>query len=424
MNILKTTFICLTLALAIQVLGQNDTTIGPYNTVFTPYKRGSIWKGQQKDTLMISKILGYGKNVSIFTPQKFGELNEKYALIIMFDRQGQAITDYILHSAQVLMEFGQVPKSVLVSIESGRENDQRRREAKWDDGKGTFGEKTDEFVFDELIPFLECNYSIDRNQIIIYGHSWFGYHTTMLLVNRIPQLLGIISASPNSIVSEGRVDQVINSVKREAPLLDHRFFYRVASGHSIGDNIEVYDKVTQGIGKLPLPSNFDFKPLRFIGAVHPVVPLLLFERALYEIYEPWSELAFSYADPKKNPTLDNAHLYDSLQAISDKIYGVHIPINDVHMDWRTEYYRYFTDEKVVNMGRIATWKFMISKYGERVDWCYNITDSALRLRDVETATIYLNKAKALAEKNLKWSERIKELEKTLNTFKYEINHPQ
>jgi hypothetical protein len=394
-HILKLLTLCIAITLVTQIQSQEKSTIGPYNTVYTPYKQGTIWSGQRKDTLMPSKVLGYSKNISIFTPDKYKEFPEKCPLIILFDRQSIGNTDYILHAIQYMIDYGQIPRSVIVAIESGRELNQRSSEARWGaDGRGGFGEKVDEFIFDELIPFMGNNYSIDMNQMIAYGHSWFGYHSTMLLTKRIPQLFGVISGSPCCLSSE-RIDDIIKGIKTDAPALNRKFYYRVASGHSIGDDIGVYDELTGKIAQLSLPPNFDYKTTRFVGAMHMEVPGLLFIRSLYEIYESWAELAFSYADPRKYPTYDDARLCDSLQILSDKIYGFRIPIYDRHMEMRIEYNRYVKDEKVGNMGRIATWKFMISKYGERPEWCYGIADCYQKLGNINDATIYFNKTKAI-----------------------------
>jgi hypothetical protein len=393
---------------------QNTPGPGEYTTSFVPHQYSSIWRGTKIDTLFPSGALGYGKNVSIFTPEKFGwHPDEKYALIVMFDRQDTRILDNLLQSVDLLESYGQIPRTVIVGIESGRGPDQRRREAKWGlDGGNAYGEKYDEFVFNELVPYINKNYKIDTNQIIIYGHSWFGYHSTMILIRHIPELFAVISASPCCLSGE-RIDDIVYAVTHCGPL-DHKFFYRVASGHDIGDDLNVYRELTGKIALSRLPENFDYKPTWFDAAMHMEVPGLLFHQALYDIYSDWADLAYAYADPGNNPTFDDASLYDSLQAISDKIYGFRIPIYDRHLRMRAEYYRYIKDEKVSNLGKIATWKFMISKYGETPELYYNIAETYQVLNDPVNSKEYLNKVKAY---NLDegWQKKVKQLESRIGS---------
>jgi hypothetical protein len=231
----------------------------------------------------------------------------------------------------------------------------------------------------------------------------------MLLVKRIPQLFALISASPCCLSTE-RIDDIINGIKTEAPALNRKFYYRVASGHSIGDDIRVYDELIGKIAQLSLPKNFDYKTERFEAGMHMEIPGLLFARSLYEVYAPWAQLAFNYADPRKYPTYDDAKLCDSLQNCSDKIYGLRIPIYDRHMAMRVEYYQYVKDTKVGYEGRIATWKYMISKYGERAEWDFNIADCYQKSGDSNSAKTYLKKAKQLAGNNDIWTRKIQYLE--------------
>ena len=365
-----------------------------YTTKFTPHQYTSIWRGNKMDTLFPSQVLGYHKNVSIFTPEKFGRNpEEKYALIIMFDRQDRRIMDNLLQSVDLLESYGQIPRTVVVGIESGRGPDQRRNEAKWGiDGGDAYGEVYDQFVFDELVPYVTEEFRIDRNQVIVYGHSWFGYHSTMILIHHIPDLFAVISASPCCLRTE-RIDDIVRAVTGCVPL-ERKFFYRVASGHDIGDDLDVYRELTGKLTLSRLPENFDYKTTWFGSAMHMEVPGLLFHQALYDIYSDWADLAFAYADPANHPTFNDAALYDSLQTISDKIYGFRIPIYDRHLEMRVEYYRYIKDENIKNEGTIATWKFMMEKYGETPELCFNIAETCLLQNKPDSARQYLKKARA------------------------------
>jgi tetratricopeptide (TPR) repeat protein len=77
---------------------------------------------------------------------------------------------------------------------------------------------------------------------------------------------------------------------------------------------------------------------------------------------------------------------------------------------RVEYYRYIRDEKVSNMGKIATWKFMISRYGEKPELYYNIAETYQLMNQVDSARIYIMKAKSLLPDG-ELKEKIGELEK-------------
>lgn len=375
---------------------------------FRAHAYTDLWRGLRTDTLFPSGILGYEKNISIFTPQDFRKLpGEQYPLIIMFDRQGLELTNFLIHSVDVLETTGQIPRMVAVSIESGGLPGDRTREAKWSiDGGDAYGEKFDEFVFSELVPYMIDHYSIDRNQIIVYGHSWFGYHSSMILVKHIPDLFAVISASPCCLSTE-RIDEIVQAVKNTANR-NRKFFFRVASGHDIGDNLDVYRELTGKISMLRLPEMFDYKPTWYYAAMHFEVPLLLFLQSLYEIYAVWADLAFAYSDPQNNPTYNDVVLYDSLQQQCDKFYGFRIPFSDRHIEWRSEYYRFVRNEKVTFEGRVATWKFMVSKYGAGPEAYYNIASNYYLLHQADSAKVYLDRLLSL-QLTEDWKQKAKEL---------------
>jgi hypothetical protein len=80
------------------------------------------------------------------------------------------------------------------------------------------------------------------------------------------------------------------------------------------------------------------------------------------------------------------------------------------MAMRVEYYQYVKDTKVGYEGRIATWKYMISKYGERIEWNYNIADCYQKSDNTSAAKTYLKKAKGLAGNSDTWTKKIQDLE--------------
>lgn len=393
-KLVLSSLIILLSALPGTTLCQSNVTDNQKETTFRSHPMTGIWRGDKKDTLFPSCSLGYAKNVTIFTPKGFGDFaTEKYPLLITFDRNGIDLTNFLLHSVDILENAGQIPRMVIASIESGGDPGDRTKEAKWGiDGGDAYGERYDEFVFDELIPSLIGDYSIDPGQIIIYGHSWFGYHTAMILKNHIPDLFAVISASP-CCLSDTRIDEIVEAVRTTGPL-EHKFFLRIGSGHDIGDDLNVYRELTGKLSMVRQPENFDFKSTWYSSAMHMEVPVLLFIQSLYEIYADWADLAFAYSDPRNCPTYDDAPLYDSLQSISDKIYGLRIPISDKHIDWRVEYYRYFKDEKVTNEGRIATWKFKLAKYGANPGLYFNISNNYRLLGQIDSSRVYLRKLKA------------------------------
>ncbi len=392
---------------------QGNRNMDEPGMVFRPYQYGRPWRGEKKDTLFPSPVLGYAKNVTIYTPQKFGKNpNETYPLIIFFDRYPGPVTDNILQSIDLLECFGQIPSPVVVGIESGGLPDLRKKEAQWNvDRVNSHGEKYDQFLFDELIPFVNDHYRIDQNQIIVFGHSWFGYHSSMILIHHIPELFAVISASPCCLKTE-RIDEIVQAIKN-SNFRGRKFFYRVASGHDIGDNLDVYRELSGKISMLRLPQTFDFKATWLSAAMHMEVPGLLLLQSLYEIYSDWADLAFAYADPENHPTFNDACLYDSLQHVSDKLYGFRIPINDRHVEMRIEYYQYIRDEEVRNKGKIATWKFMMSKYGEKPELYYHIAESCHLLNQTDSAKQYLNKARVF-DLNNEWKTKIEDLEKKIN----------
>ena len=79
------------------------------------YERYKKWL----DTTLISKHLGFNKNISITVPIEWQKnLNRTFPLVIVFDQQNKRSHNYILNTIDYLTSNEQMPSSIIVSIES------------------------------------------------------------------------------------------------------------------------------------------------------------------------------------------------------------------------------------------------------------------------------------------------------------------
>lgn len=148
-----------------------------------------------EDTTLTSKHLGFDKDITITVPVAWRkDLHREFPLIIVFDRQNQRSHNYILNTIDYLTSNGQMPSSIIISVESEQKYRYLETLHKATNEKGVAIEN-EIFLFEELIPLVENEYIASSFRLFI-GHSRYGYFTSSLFFSRLNELNGVISISP------------------------------------------------------------------------------------------------------------------------------------------------------------------------------------------------------------------------------------
>lgn len=266
------------------------------------------------DTTLVSKHLGFPKNITVTVPIEWQpDIDKTYPLIIIFDRQNRRSHDYIIRTIDYLTSNEQMPSSVIMSVESTPENRIRETLHLASDARGMAVE-TERFVFEELIPLAERKFQASKFRLLI-GHSRYGYFTTSLLSSKTDDINAIISLSP--FFGQKNVNLVDSLKTLMAQSLEHSIFYRYGIGNEFPDDFEKMDAAL----KSNTNPRFDAKGTHFREADHNVTPGLIVGGALYDIFEKWSEIQAKYIS---NDDLDLGDIGKLDQEIVET-YGEPIP---------------------------------------------------------------------------------------------------
>ncbi|RLD21899.1 MAG: hypothetical protein DRI69_02775 [Bacteroidetes bacterium] len=274
------------------------------------------------DSNLHSESLGYDKRIQLIVPKTYVQNSENsYPLIVVFDMQNSINYKYIVNTIDYLSGFGQMPECLIIGIEAADRSGRYRETQLALNDENALGEENEEFIFEELIPYLQNKYHAN-DQIILFGHSRFGYYTTHLLTQRPQDLLGVISVSP--FYFQENTDHVERMVKMLGEVeLRHDLYYIPSVGDTLLDTDDFY-KLTAAIEGIELPEAFKFHPLTHDAADHIVTPGLTTAEAFYTIFREWSVLEMKFHRTSRD---DLQAMHRELQAEIDGSYGAPIPFS-------------------------------------------------------------------------------------------------
>ena len=299
------------------------------------------------DTSIISKHLGYEKNISITVPIEWqAETSREFPLIVLFDRQNPRSLNYIINTIDYLTSTEQMPSAIVVSIESGRKYRKSETLHKATSEKGLAAEN-EKFLFDELIPFIEHQYNASSFRLFI-GHSRYGYFTTSLLNTRIDELSGVISLSPFFIQNNVDLTDSIKTISQKE--FSSKKYYRFGIGN---DYPSQFLKMDSTINTTNNP-NFDFKGFLFKEADHYVTPGLTIGISLYEIFEKWASIQSKYSSNKEN----SSEVLPSLQEEINSNYGSSLEFSLGTLNGKG--WQYYNENKFEKA--IKAWEIMMQYY--------------------------------------------------------------
>jgi hypothetical protein len=135
---------------------------------------------------MNSEVLGKKFTMSFHLPETFSYASKKasYPITIIFDSKHKSTYPHIINSMDLLTSESQIPESIVVGIPFDMFNRFYYTSGKIKEGEKLMGiEKTEKFVFEELIPLLQKDYQAN-NFIQIIGHSRTGFLVNYLVTKR------------------------------------------------------------------------------------------------------------------------------------------------------------------------------------------------------------------------------------------------
>ncbi len=256
------------------------------------------------DTTFVSASLGYTKNITITVPREWQEdLDQRFPLIIIFDRQNQRSHQYILSAIDYLTSNEQMPSAVIVSVMSVQQYRFRETVHPQTDSS-SLSEANEAFLFEELIPLMEKKYKAGKFRMLI-GHSRYGYFATALLCKRSHELNAVIALSPFYRQKNVNLKDSLHQLQKEAA---ETIYYEYGMGN---DYPEDYQQLTEVLNNPPV-GNLHTKGYCFPEADHNVTPGLIIGPALYDVFEFWSSVQTSFLRNKQQEA-------NSLSALTAKI---------------------------------------------------------------------------------------------------------
>jgi tetratricopeptide (TPR) repeat protein len=342
------------------------------------------------DSNIYSEALGYDKHIQLLVPDTYGRRNKNtYPLIVVFDMQNSINYQYIVGTIDYLSGFGQIPECLVAGIEAAERPGRYRETQLTENSEDALGKENEEFIFEELIPFLQNKYSAN-DQIILFGHSRFGYFTTHLLTQRPKDLLGVISVSP--FYFQKNTDHVERLVKMlEEVELKHNLYYVPSVGDTITDTYDFY-KMKSALLNIRIPEKFKFYPLTNDVADHIVTPGLTVGQAFYRIFREWNVRQMLF---HRTSRVDIQVLHEELEQEVATIYGASIPLS--LGVYNGTGWRFYNDGQFAPA--IENWELMMKYYPSfSYGWVF-IADALTNLGRSNELESFLNKAAESLDSN-------------------------
>ncbi|SIO02142.1 alpha/beta hydrolase-fold protein [Algoriphagus halophilus] len=217
-----------------------------------------------------SNYLGAERLVKIALPENYDPA-KKYPVFYTTDAGWNMFTvakNYISNLS--LDEYRLMPESILVGIVHGTTNDRSNRNDDLDVYYKETGQKFKNFIFEELVPYINRTYSTSGFNVMI-GHSNGAEYNHFLLLEEENPFRGFISLSTNFFAKDVR--QEIGDLMKNYQ--GNNLYYFVANATTDSpDRIEAgndYEEIYQE----NMNPNFQFKKQTYEANHNSVVPLAL-----------------------------------------------------------------------------------------------------------------------------------------------------
>lgn len=245
---------------------------------------------------LTSAYLKDGRLLKIALPNNY-DTNKKYPVFYTTDAGWNLFTVTKNHiSVASLSEYSLVPESIVVGIVHGETDRKSNRNKDLDVYYKESGKNFKNFVFNELVPYINKTYSTSGFNVMV-GHSNGAEYNHFLLLEEDNPFRGFISFSTNFYSKDVR-KEIGEKMKTQD---GKNIYYFVANGTTDSpDRIEAgndYEKLYNA-NKNP---KFQFKKLTYKANHNDIVPLAFLD-ALQHIFKDYKNLDNypSFADMREN----------------------------------------------------------------------------------------------------------------------------
>ena len=199
-----------------------------------------------KEEIFRSEIIKDDYSLYFYLPPGY-TVNKKYPVIFLLD--GDWHTERMANEISVMVSRDEIPECILVGIGN---SENRFRDYSYppeaDTKNSGEGDKYYAFLKDELIPYIDDNFSTDTTSRILAGHSLGGYFVLYALMqteNGHPLFSGYISVSPSAFWSDGYIFNLEEEIATKINDLDCSLYMGVGADEGLTMNIlarEIYER--------------------------------------------------------------------------------------------------------------------------------------------------------------------------------------
>lgn len=291
-----------------------------------------------------SEYLGEERLVKITLPENYDPA-KKYPVFYTTDAGWNIFTiakDYI--SNATLEEYALAPESILVGIVHGQTNGNFNRNKDLDVHFGDSGQNFKNFIFEELVPYIDKTYSTSGFNVMI-GHSNGAEYNHYLLLEANNPFRGFISLSTNFYGKDVRknIGELMNEYDGKT------VYYFVANATTDSpDRIEAgndYEKLYLG-NENP---HFQFKKETYKANHNSIVPLAMLDGIQFmfkdfknfDNYPTFTSFKNNYLkDLKTNYGIDETYSLTDLDSFEEDI------IDSKNKEDLDEYLQFIEDQKL------------------------------------------------------------------------------
>ncbi len=244
----------------------------------------------QRDTIYTIKSISFNteREFQVHLPKKI-ESNEYLPIIFVFDAQWDAYYNLVISTIDYLVEVRELPKSIVVGINSEKRQYERTPTPVNEDWKvpNLGGAKyLEEHLVSEVIPFLEQKYKVANFRMGI-GHSLGGTFVINSLIDNQELFNVYIAISPNLELDD---EEIILKIQRNLSNIENlnKLFF-VTIGNSGNPDTQFLTPVKKLDAILKTHNNDDFNwNFRVLNDYnHATTPLASLQEALLFISKKW-----------------------------------------------------------------------------------------------------------------------------------------
>lgn len=237
-------------------------------------------------TFVPSKYVVDGRQIKIALPKNYNPKN-KYPVFYITDgasRNFEVAKNYLTSMASAPYEI--IPETILVGIVHGSHNGKSNRNEDLDVYYGKSGNEFKDFLFEELIPYINESYSASGFNVMI-GHSNGAELNHYLFLEKENPFRGFISISTNFFGKRKNKDVDIRMGKTMKNYEGSDFYYFVANAtYDSPDRIQAGDEYEK-MHKANANPKIQFKKNLYTRNHNSLVPESLFDgiRFVYKDYK-------------------------------------------------------------------------------------------------------------------------------------------